>query len=47
MINAGLNSLLDEISKLEQVCAVRVPATAFTGIGVQVANARRARASTS
>lgn len=47
MINAGLNSLLDEISRLKQVCAVRVPATAFTGIGVRVTNARRARASTS
>lgn len=43
--NVSLNSLLDEISKLKQVRAVGIPAKAFTGIGVQVINAWRARAS--
>ncbi|MGW5464368.1 Tn3 family transposase [Streptomyces sp. NPDC003996] len=43
--NVSLNSLLDEISKLKQVRAVSIPAKAFTGIGVQVINAWRARAS--
>lgn len=43
--NVSLNSLLDEISKLKQVRAVSTPAKAFTGIGVQVINAWRARAS--
>lgn len=45
--NVSLNSLLDEIKKLKQVRAVGVPAKAFTGIGVQVINAWRARASAS
>ncbi|MEV5441281.1 Tn3 family transposase [Streptomyces sp. NPDC052644] len=45
--NVSLNSLLDEISKLKQVRAVGVPEKAFTGIGVQVINAWRARASAS
>ncbi|MFE7815679.1 DUF4158 domain-containing protein [Streptomyces sp. NPDC057433] len=45
--NVSLNSLLDEISKLGQVRAVGVPAKAFTGIGVQVVGAWRARASAS
>ncbi|GAA2274293.1 hypothetical protein GCM10010430_70360 [Kitasatospora cystarginea] len=43
--NDSLNSLLEEISKLKQVRAVGVPAKAFTGIGVQVVSAWRARAS--
>ncbi|CAM5561933.1 DUF4158 domain-containing protein (plasmid) [Streptomyces viridifaciens] len=43
--NVSLNSLLEEISKLKQVRAVGVPAKAFTGIGVQVISAWRARAS--
>ncbi|MET7517933.1 DUF4158 domain-containing protein [Streptomyces sp. NPDC005480] len=43
--NVSLNSLLDEVKKLEQVRAVGVPASVFTGIGVQVINAWRARAS--
>lgn len=43
--NVSPNSLLDEISKLGQVRTVGVPAEAFTGIGVQVINAWRARAS--
>ncbi|MFI7344042.1 DUF4158 domain-containing protein [Streptomyces sp. NPDC050085] len=43
--NVSLNSLLDEISKLKQVRAVGIPAKAFTGIGVQVVGAWRARAS--
>lgn len=43
--NVSLNSLLDEISKLKQVRAVSIPVKAFTGIGVQVINAWRARAS--
>jgi hypothetical protein len=43
--NVSLNSLLDEISKLKQVRAVGVPASVFAGIGVQVINAWRARAS--
>ncbi|MFB7014144.1 MULTISPECIES: DUF4158 domain-containing protein [unclassified Streptomyces] len=43
--NVSLNSLLDEIKKLKQVRAVSIPAKAFTGIGVQVINAWRARAS--
>ncbi|MET7552157.1 hypothetical protein ABZS95_42100 [Streptomyces sp. NPDC005479] len=34
-----------EISKLKQVRAVGIPAKAFTGIGVQVISACRARAS--
>ncbi|MFJ4428798.1 hypothetical protein [Streptomyces bobili] len=41
--NVSLNSLLDEISKLKQVRAVGVPEKVFTGIGVQVINAWRAR----
>ncbi|MFE7245780.1 DUF4158 domain-containing protein [Streptomyces sp. NPDC057580] len=45
--NVSLNSVLDEVSKLKQVRAVGVPAKAFTGIGVQVINAWRARASAS
>jgi Domain of unknown function (DUF4158) len=45
--NVSLNSLLDEISKLKQVRAVGVPEKAFAGIGVQVINAWRARASAS
>ena len=45
--NVSLNSLLDEINKLKQVRAVNVPAKAFAGIGVQVINAWRARASAS
>ncbi|MFJ9900511.1 DUF4158 domain-containing protein [Streptomyces sp. NPDC091280] len=43
--NVSLNSLLDEIKKLKQVRAVGVPAKAFTGIGVQVVGAWRARTS--
>lgn len=43
--NVSLNSLLDEISKLGQVRAVGVPTKVFAGIGVQVINAWRARAS--
>ena len=43
--NVSLNSLLDEISKLKQVRAVGIPEKVFTGIGVQVINAWRARAS--
>lgn len=43
--NVSLNSLLDEVKKLKQVRAVGVPAKAFTGIGVQVVGAWRARAS--
>ncbi|MFE2638328.1 DUF4158 domain-containing protein [Streptomyces scopuliridis] len=42
--NVSLNSLLDEISKLKQVRAVSIPDKAFTGIGVQVIKAWRARA---
>ncbi|GAA2440897.1 hypothetical protein GCM10010191_66280 [Actinomadura vinacea] len=45
--NVSLNSPLDEISKLKQVRAVGVPEKAFAGIGVQVINAWRARASAS
>ncbi|MCY0932132.1 Tn3 family transposase [Streptomyces sp. H27-H1] len=45
--NVSLNSLLEEISKLKQVRAVGIPAKAFAGIGVQVINAWRARASAS
>nr|WP_272924376.1 DUF4158 domain-containing protein [Streptomyces sp. SID8381] len=45
--NVSLNTLLDEISKLKQVRAVGVPDKAFTGIGVQVVAAWRARASAS
>ncbi|MGW8700163.1 DUF4158 domain-containing protein [Streptomyces eurythermus] len=45
--NVSLNSLLDEISKLKQVRAVGVPEKVFAGIGVQVINAWRARASAS
>ncbi|MEU1164671.1 DUF4158 domain-containing protein, partial [Streptomyces sp. NPDC005921] len=45
--NVSLNSLLDEISKLKQVRAVGVPEKVFTGIGVRVINAWRARASAS
>lgn len=45
--NVSLNSLLDEISKLKQVRAVGVPEKVFTGIGVQVVGAWRARASAS
>ncbi|MGW5124567.1 Tn3 family transposase [Streptomyces sp. NPDC004069] len=45
--NVSLNSLLDEISKLKQVRAVGIPEKVFTGIGVQVINAWRARASAS
>lgn len=45
--NVSLNSLLDEISKPGQVRVVGVPAKAFTGIGVQVVGAWRARASAS
>ncbi|MDJ0466079.1 Tn3 family transposase [Streptomyces sp. H27-C3] len=45
--NVSLNSLLEEITKLKQVGAVDVPADAFTGIGVRVVNAWRARASAS
>lgn len=43
--NVSLNSLLDEIKKLKQVRAVGVPEKVFAGIGVQVINAWRARAS--
>jgi hypothetical protein len=43
--NVSLNSLLDEIKKLKQVRAVGIPASVFTGIGVQVVGAWRARAS--
>ncbi|MFH8516994.1 DUF4158 domain-containing protein [Streptomyces gelaticus] len=43
--NVSLNSLLDEISKLKHVRAVGIPEKVFTGIGVQVINAWRARAS--
>ncbi|MFE0201596.1 DUF4158 domain-containing protein, partial [[Kitasatospora] papulosa] len=45
--NVSLNSLLDEISKLKQVRAVGIPEKVFTGIGVQVVGAWRARASAS
>lgn len=45
--NVSLNSLLDEISKLKQVRAVGVTEKVFTGIGVQVVGAWRARASAS
>lgn len=44
--NVGLNTLLVEISKLKQVrAAVGIPEKVFTGIGVQVVGAWRARAS--
>jgi hypothetical protein len=45
--NVSLDSVLDEISKLGQVRAVGVPEKVFAGIGVQVVNAWRARASAS
>ncbi|MFJ2722586.1 DUF4158 domain-containing protein [Streptomyces sp. NPDC087437] len=45
--NVSLNSLPDEISKLDQVRAVGIPEKVFAGIGVQVINAWRARASAS
>ncbi|WP_205314809.1 hypothetical protein [Nonomuraea lactucae] len=45
--NVSLNSLLEEISKLKQVRAVGIPEKVFTGIGVQVVGAWRARASAS
>lgn len=42
--NVSLASLLEEITKLQAVRGVEVPAGVFTGIGARVVDAGRARA---